>query len=68
VKARERERLEREAVRDYLTESVRLLPEGRAYTLSLRDLLAQGAQPQDTRSGDEIAVDVISSLGLEVTE
>lgn len=67
MKARERERLEREAVRDYLTESVRLLPEGRAYTLSLRELLAQGAQPQDTRSGDEIAADVILSLGLEVT-
>lgn len=55
-------------MRDYLTESVRLLPEGRAYTLSLRDLLAQSAQPQDSRSGDEIAADVLFSLGLEVTE
>lgn len=54
-------------MRDYLTESVRLLPEGRAYTLSLRELLAREAQPQDTRSGDEIAADVILSLGLEVT-
>ena len=68
LEAREREHRELEMYRAFVTESLRLAPQskflGRTYAESLRRLDA----PRETRSGREIAEDVIGRLELEVTE
>lgn len=62
--ARAKERAE-EALRwEYVAEALRLAPQQKYLTQHLRDMLRP--KPQDTRSGDEIAADVIKAAGLEL--
>lgn len=49
---------------EYVAEALRLAPQQKYPTSHLRDLLHP--KPQDTRSGDEIAADVIKAAGLEL--
>lgn len=67
--ARWRERDEREAFRVYLSESVRLMAQGKWIKepfLSVVNGGAGGSEAEDTRSGDEIAADIIERMGLRV--
>lgn len=62
--SRAKERAE-EALRwEYVAEALRLAPQQKYLTQHLRDMLHP--KPQDTRSGDEIAADVIKAAGLEL--
>jgi hypothetical protein len=47
-----------------VAEALRLAPQHKYPTQHLKDMLHQ--KPQDTRSGDEIAADVIKAAGLEL--
>lgn len=49
---------------EYVAESIRLAPQSKYINVTLRDVLHP--RPQDTRSGDEIAADVIKAAGLEL--
>lgn len=49
---------------EYVADAIRLAPQQKYPTQHLRDLLHP--EPQDTRSGDEIAADVIKAAGLEL--
>ena len=53
------------AYRVHVTESLRNMPQGRHVAISYWDMIHP--KPADTRTGDEIAADVIERLGLEVT-
>ena len=52
-----------EAYRIFVTESLRLAPQSKYITKSLNDILNEKV---DTRSGDEIAMDVILNAGLKL--
>ena len=43
-----------------------MLPQSRYFTRPFLEVVRGGAEPEETRSGDEIAADVIGRLGLEV--
>lgn len=67
--ARWRERDEREAFRVYLSESVRLMAQGKWIKEPFLSVVNGGAgesEAEDTRSGDEIAADIIEKMGLKV--
>ena len=49
---------------EYVAEALRLAPQQKYPTQHLRDLLHP--KTRDTRSGDEIAADVIKAAGLEL--
>lgn len=49
---------------EYVAEALRLAPQQKYPTRHLRELL--NPKTQDTRSGDEIAADVIKAAGLEL--
>lgn len=49
---------------EYVAEALRLAPQQKYPTQHIRDLLHP--KTRDTRSGDEIAVDVIKAAGLEL--
>lgn len=66
--ARDRAHARDEAYRVYVSEALRLAPQGRALARPWAEVAASVGRPRDTRSGDEIAADVISRLGLEVTQ
>ena len=61
---RAKERAEDALRWEYVAEAIRLAPQQKYPTKHLRDMLHQ--KPQDTRSGDEIAADVIKAAGLEL--
>ena len=61
--ARWRERDEREAFRVYLSESVRLME---PFLSIVNGGAGDGSEAEDTRSGDEIAADIIERMGLKV--
>ena len=48
--------------RAYVTESIRLLSEGKRFVKSYEEIISR--KPVDTRSGDEIAAEVILRAGL----
>lgn len=69
--ARWRERDEREAFRVYLSESVRLMAQGKWLKEPFLSIVNGGAgggsEAEDTHSGDdEIAADIIERMGLKV--
>mgnify|MGYP000009769932 FL=1 len=68
--ARWRERDEREAFRVYLSESVRLMAQGKWLKESFLSIVnggaGDGSEAEDTRSGDEIAAGIIERMGLKV--
>ncbi len=66
--ARWRERDEREAFRVYLSESVRLMAQGKWIKEPFLSVVNGGdrSEAEDTRSGDEIAADIIERMGLKV--
>lgn len=68
--ARWRERDEREAFRVYLSESVRLMAQGKwikePFLSVVKGGAGEGSKAEDMRSGDEIAADVIEKMGLKV--
>lgn len=67
--ARWRERDEREAFRVYLSESVRLMAQGKWLKepfLSIVNGGGDGFEAEETRGGDEIAADIIERMGLKV--
>lgn len=68
--ARWRERDEREAFRVYLSESVRLMAQGKWIKEPFLSVVKGGAGDEseagDARSGDEIAADIIERMGLKV--
>lgn len=66
--ARDRAHSRDEAFRVYVAESLRLAPQGRALTKPYTGVLASLMEMPDTRTGEEIAADVITRLGLGVTE
>lgn len=49
---------------EYVAEALRLAPQQKYPTQHLGDMLHP--KPKDTRSGDEIAADVIKAAGLEL--
>ena len=61
---RAKERAEDALRWEYVAEAIRLAPQQKYPTQHLRDMLHP--KPQDTRSGDEIAADVIKAAGLEL--
>ena len=65
--ARDRAHLRDEAFRVYVAESLRLAPQGRALVKPYAEVVASLGERPDTRTGEEIAADVITRLGLEVT-
>lgn len=65
--ARDRAHARDEAFRVYVAESLRLAPQNRALAKSYAEVIASLGERPDTRTGDEIAADVITRLGLEVT-
>lgn len=70
VRARDRAHARDEAWRVYASEALRLPSQNKCLTLSYGEFLSRvmGPSPrEDRRDGDEIAADVISRLGLEVT-
>ena len=70
VRARDRAHARDEAWRVYVSEALRLPTQNKCLTLSYGEFLSRvmGPSPrEDRRGGDEIAADVISRLGLEVT-
>ena len=50
------------AYRFYVTDSLQYIPQQRYTTKRFYDIIY--AKPEDTRTGDEIAVDVIKKAGL----
>ena len=62
VEARIDENNREEAYRLFISESVRLAPQGKYITKSYSDIFEQ--RQIETRSGDEIAMDVITNAGL----
>lgn len=64
--ARRRRESEEAAYRVYVTESLRLSVQSRYIAKPFMELMRGAAEPADTRSGDEIAADVIGRLGLKV--
>ena len=64
--ARWRERDEREAFRVYLSESVRLMAQGKWLKEPFLSIVNGGSEAEDTRGGDEIAADIIERMGLKV--
>lgn len=52
--------------RYYFTELVRLQAQGKTYGQSLYDL--QHPAPQDNRSAEEMAADILTKAGLEVQD
>ena len=62
--AKAKERAEDALRWEYVAEAIRLAPQQRYPTSHLRDLL--NPRPCDTRTGDEIAADVIKAAGLEL--
>ena|GEM_PF-6792503 len=65
--AREREYREGLLYRAYVTESLRLAPQGKFIGRSFADALSRLGKPAETRTGREIADEVIDRMGLEVT-
>ena len=63
VEARIDEHNREEAYRIYVTRSLQLSPQGKYINVSLDSLLSP--KKIDTRSGDEIATDVIKKAGLQ---
>ena len=65
-----RERDEREAFRVYLSESVRLMAQGKWLKEPFLSIVnggaGDGSEAEDTRGGDEIAADIIERMGLKV--
>lgn len=66
--ARDRAHTRDEAFRVYVTESFRLAQQHRELAKTYAEVVASLMERPDTRTGDEIAADVITRLGLEVTE
>lgn len=66
--ARDRAHSRDEAFRVYVAESLRLAPQGRALAKPYAEVVASLGERPDTRTGEEIAADVITRLGLEVIE
>lgn len=54
------------AYRAYVTESLRMIPQSRYISRPFLEVVRGGGEPEETRSGEEIAADVIGRLGLEV--
>ena len=62
--SRAKERAEDALRWEYVAEALRLAPQQKYPTRHLSDMLHPS--PQDTRSGDEIAAEVIKAAGLEL--
>lgn len=68
-----KQRIQEELYRSYIAESLYCIAENTAayvggvhMTQKYSDLISQ--KPRDTRTGEQIAADVISKLGLKVVE
>lgn len=66
--ARDRAHSRDEVFRAYVTESFRLALQNKMLARPYAEVIASLGERPDTRTGDEIAADVISRLGLEVSE
>lgn len=64
--ARHRRAAEEAAYRAYVTESLRMIPQSRYFSRPFLEVVRGSGEPEDARSGDEVAADVIARLGLEV--
>ena len=64
VEARIEENYRDEAYRIYVTRSLQLAPRGESLVASYNDII--NPKKQDTRTGDEIARDIISRAGLRL--
>jgi len=62
VRAREYAEFETRTYREYVAESIRIYGENKRITTRWIDVIRK--QKEDTRTGDEIAADVVSRLGL----
>lgn len=65
VKAKYKEKQEELAYRIYVTDTLYYQSDNKRLTKRYLDLISK-PQKKDTRTGDEIAVDVINRLGLKV--
>lgn len=54
------------AYRVYMADSIYYYARGKAAGVRLSDMLARKASPPDTRTGDEVAADLINRMGLKV--
>lgn len=63
VEARIEENNREEAYRFYVTKSLQLMPQNKYITASYQDVLTP--KKIDTRSGDEIAIDIMKRAGLK---
>jgi hypothetical protein len=54
------------AYRFFVTENLRNIPQNKYYNMDLLEFYEEIKKPHDTRSGDEIALDVIENLGLKL--
>lgn len=68
IRAKQAERDELTAYRVFVTESLRLAPQGKALSKGLYEVIENAKAPAETRDSDELAADIINRLGLEVTE
>lgn len=66
VEARLNESNREEAYRIYVTKSLQLIPQSKYLKNDYVDLL--DTKPQETRSGDEIVIDIMSRAGLKFGE
>ena len=66
LSARQRRAAEDAAYRVYVTESLRLAVQSRYIARPYLELIGGAGEPVETRSGEEIAADVVERLGLEV--
>ena len=66
--ARDKAHTRDEAFRVYVTELLRLAQQHRTLVKTYAEVVASLGERPDTRTGEEIAADVITRLGLEVIE
>ena len=50
--------------RQYVTEQLRMIPQGKSFRESWHDMVESALVAPDTRTADEIALDVITRAGL----
>ena len=60
--------METKAYRFYVTDSLSYAPQNKYITERFADMIKRPLGKADNRTGDEIAVDVISRLGLRFKE
>ena len=57
-----------EAYRIYVTRSLQLIPQTKCLQKSYLEILNESESVKDTRSGDQVALDIIQQAGLKLKE